>query len=269
MTSTTTLGRDELVLVLMPTCRDAERTCAALSGVGIACLTCKDVRNLGREIAVGAGAALLAEETIAADRSGCLAAALHGQPAWSDFPLVVLAREKAEGCEALRESMNVTLVERPLRIRSLVSVLRAALRGRRRQYEVRDHLCERLRAAEALRDQDRRKDEFLALLAHELRNPLAPLRNGLQVMRLAAGDVSAVAQARAMMDRQLEHMVRLIDDLLDISRISQNKMELRRARILLADVVSSAVETARPAIEAAGHELTLSLPRNPSSSTRT
>ena len=110
---------------------------------------------------------------------------------------------------------------------------------------------------------DRRKDEFIALLAHELRNPLAPLRNGLQVMRLAARDANAIAQARAMMDRQLGHMVRLIDDLLDISRINQNKMELRRARVLLADVVSSAVETARPAVEAAGHELILSLPQRP------
>ena len=114
-----------------------------------------------------------------------------------------------------------------------------------------------------LREQDRRKDEFLALLAHELRNPLAPLRNGLQVLRLASWDAEAVSEARAMMERQLAHMVRLIDDLLDIARINSNKMELRRARVLLADVVSNAVEAARPAIEAGGHELTVSLPPDP------
>ncbi len=124
-------------------------------------------------------------------------------------------------------------------------------------------VTERKKAEEALREADRRKDDFIALLAHELRNPLAPLRNGLQVMRLAGGDAGAVAQARAMMDRQLGHMVRLIDDLLDISRISRDKMELRRTRVLLADVVSNAVETARPAIEEAGHELTVSLPPQP------
>ncbi len=78
-------------------------------------------------------------------------------------------------------------------------------------------------AVEALKEADRRKDEFLALLAHELRNPLAPLRNGLQVMRLAAGDADAVARSRDMMDRQLAHMVRLIDDLLDVSRISRTR----------------------------------------------
>ena len=114
-----------------------------------------------------------------------------------------------------------------------------------------------------LRDQDRRKDEFLALLAHELRNPLAPLRNGLQVLRLAGANSADAERARAMMDRQLGHMVRLIDDLLDVSRISRNKMELRRTRVLLADVVSSAVETARPMIAAAAHDLAVALPPEP------
>ncbi len=124
-------------------------------------------------------------------------------------------------------------------------------------------VTDRRRMEDALRQADQRKDEFLALLAHELRNPLAPLRNGLQVMRLAASDAGAVAQVRDMMERQLGHMVRLIDDLLDISRISRNKMELRRARVQLADVVSNALESARPAIEAGGHELTVSLPTEP------
>jgi signal transduction histidine kinase/ActR/RegA family two-component response regulator len=114
-----------------------------------------------------------------------------------------------------------------------------------------------------LLEADRRKNEFLALLAHELRNPLAPLRNGLQIMRLAPDDREGVRRSREMMDRQLTHMVRLIDDLLDVSRISQNKMELRRSRVLLADVVASAVEAARPLIEAAGHDLTVSLPPEP------
>jgi PAS domain S-box-containing protein len=122
---------------------------------------------------------------------------------------------------------------------------------------------EQKRAEEALLEADRRKDEFLALLAHELRNPLAPLRNGLQVIRLAAGDATAVDEAREMMERQLGHMVRLIDDLLDVSRISRKKMELRRSRVLLADVIRDAVDGARPAIEAGGHHLAVSLPDQP------
>jgi PAS domain S-box-containing protein len=110
---------------------------------------------------------------------------------------------------------------------------------------------------------NRAKDDFIALLAHELRNPLAPIRNGLQVMRLADGDVTARAETREMMDRQLTHMVRLIDDLLDVSRISRNKMELRRGRVLLSDIVNTAVETVRPLIAAAEHEFSISLPGEP------
>ncbi len=119
---------------------------------------------------------------------------------------------------------------------------------------------ERKRAEAALRDADARKDEFIAMLAHELRNPLAPLRNGLRVMRIAGDDPTAITNARAMMERQLGHMVRLVDDLLDISRINQRKMELRRAHITLRDVVAGAVETSRPSIDAGGHSFTTSLP---------
>jgi signal transduction histidine kinase/CheY-like chemotaxis protein len=124
-------------------------------------------------------------------------------------------------------------------------------------------ISDRKRAEAMLREEGKRKDHFIALLAHELRNPLAPLRNGLQMIRLAAGDPHAIAQAHDVMERQLGHMVRLIDDLLDVSRISQNKMELRRSRLHLEDVVSSAVETAMPAIDAGGHKLAVSLPREP------
>ena len=121
----------------------------------------------------------------------------------------------------------------------------------------------RKRMEEALRQSDRHKDQFIALLAHELRNPLAPLRTALHVIRLAEGDPQRVRRAQDVMERQLNHMVRLVDDLLDISRISQNKIELRRESVLLADVINHAVETARPAIEAAGHELTISMPTTP------
>ncbi|WP_439627734.1 hybrid sensor histidine kinase/response regulator [Gemmata sp.] len=123
-------------------------------------------------------------------------------------------------------------------------------------------ITDRKATEDALRDADRRKDEFLALLAHELRNPLAPVRNGLQVLRRSP-DRAVRERSQEMMDRQLSHMVRLIDDLLDVSRITRNKMELRRERVALADVVGSAVETARPAIDAARHDLTVALPAEP------
>lgn len=123
-------------------------------------------------------------------------------------------------------------------------------------------ITERKRAEEALQLADRRKEEFLATLAHELRNPLAPLRNGLQLIRLTP-DRAAREHAREMMHRQLGQLVRLVDDLMDVSRISRNKLELRKARIDLWTVVQGAIETARPQIEAKGHELRVSLPSEP------
>jgi PAS domain S-box-containing protein len=118
----------------------------------------------------------------------------------------------------------------------------------------------RKRAEDLLREAQRRKDEFLPLLAHELRNPLAPLKNGLEILRLAGDDRGLADEARAMMERQLSHLVRLVDDLLDVSRISRNKMELRRAPVRLVEVVRNAVEAARPALDVAGHRFSVSLP---------
>jgi PAS domain S-box-containing protein len=114
-------------------------------------------------------------------------------------------------------------------------------------------------ARRAAEEEDRRKNEFLALLAHELRNPLAPLRNGLQVMRLAGHDWQAVEQARNMMERQLHHLVRLVDDLLDVSRISQGKLQLRKERITLASVVGNALEVCEALVKQHGHELIVRL----------
>lgn len=126
--------------------------------------------------------------------------------------------------------------------------------------ELRREVEQRRRAEEALREADRRKDQFLATLAHELRNPLAPLRNALQILRLAGHDRQASEEAHELMERQLSQMVRLVDDLLDVARISCNKIELRRARVDLGAVIRNAVDTSRPLIEAAGHELSLTLP---------
>jgi PAS domain S-box-containing protein len=118
----------------------------------------------------------------------------------------------------------------------------------------------RRRADEALKEANRNKDEFLALLAHELRNPLAPIRNSLQVMRLAGENGEVLAWVRGIMERQLGHMVRLIDDLLDVSRITRGKVELRRALLDVSQVVETALETSRPLIEAAAHRLDVKLP---------
>jgi signal transduction histidine kinase len=124
-------------------------------------------------------------------------------------------------------------------------------------------ITERKQAEEALREANRRKSDFLAILSHELRNPLAPLRNALQVMRLTGHQGAAADQARALMERQLRQMVRLIDDLLDVARITKGKIELRQGRIELAAAVQDALEISRPLLEERGHELIVRLPPCP------
>ncbi len=118
------------------------------------------------------------------------------------------------------------------------------------------------RLAADLSRADRRKDEFLATLAHELRNPLAPLRNSLAILRLP-GAAPAAEGLHEMMERQVTHMVRLVDDLLEISRITRGKIELRKEKVELAAVIRAAIETSQPAIEAAGHQLSVDLPQEP------
>jgi signal transduction histidine kinase/DNA-binding response OmpR family regulator len=119
------------------------------------------------------------------------------------------------------------------------------------------------RLIERLSESDRRKDEFLATLSHELRNPLAPLRNSVQLLRMQELAHPAAAPIHQMMDRQVDHLVRLVDDLLEVSRISRGTFELRLERVELATVVRNAVDTSNPLIHAAGHQLTVSMPREP------
>jgi two-component system CheB/CheR fusion protein len=114
-----------------------------------------------------------------------------------------------------------------------------------------------------VKEADRRKNEFLAMLAHELRNPLAPIRNSLHVMQLKGGEAESVQAASEMMERQVGQMVRLVDDLLDVSRISQGRLELRKERTELAAVVSQAVEAARSLLAAEQHDLSITLPSQP------
>jgi two-component system, sensor histidine kinase len=123
--------------------------------------------------------------------------------------------------------------------------------------------AERREAEEALRIADRRKDEFLAMLAHELRNPLAPLRNALEILKRRGADAPVANDAREMMERQLRQMVRLVDDLLDVSRITTGKLTLKAEVVALHDVIRSAIDTAKPLLDMRQHALTVALPAEP------
>ncbi len=124
-------------------------------------------------------------------------------------------------------------------------------------------VTERRRAEQVLKEADQRKDEFLATLAHELRNPLAPIRNALELIRIAGDDPQAVCQARGTMERQLAQMIRLVDDLLDVSRITRGTIELRKERVDVTTIVKNAIETSRPQFDQVGQRLRVNLPDEP------
>jgi signal transduction histidine kinase len=130
-------------------------------------------------------------------------------------------------------------------------------------HEQREAANEMRSLASSLAESDRRKDEFLAVLAHELRNPLAPISNALQILRLSDGDAESARFATTVMDRQLGQLVRLVDDLLDVSRISRGKVELRLQPMDLASSVEQAVEAAKPLVDRMAQSLRVTLPAEP------
>jgi signal transduction histidine kinase/ActR/RegA family two-component response regulator len=224
-------AREQRVLVLAPTGRDAILACQLLTSMDVPSHSCDSSDELFQEIAAGAGAVILADEALQPGTTEGLLEILGSQPPWSDLPLIVFTR--GESSEQVLELLvplgNATLLERPVRLSTLVSAVKAALRARRRQYEVRDLLS---RQAEA----DRRKDEFLAMLGHELRNPMAAIRNALWVLdQVGSKDERAVRQ-RETIQRQTRHLVRMVDDLLDVSRVTLGKIILKRQAVDLREV---------------------------------
>ena len=369
------------VFVLAPTGKDAELTYTILRRAGIDCVVCHDLKEVCDQMTDGVGAVLLAEESVMQERNRCLMEWLERQPAWSDLPILVLARPGADSqvvAQAMDQLGNVTVLESPTRVAALVSAIRTALRARKRQYQIRDHVAEQgllasivassddaiisltlegniltwnagaqrlfgytpaevigqpiaklipperegeestllsrlkngervehyetLRVAkdgrridvslsvspvrdadgrviaaskvarditaqkvyeQTLLEADRRKDEFLAMLAHELRNPLAPIRNSIHILRIHIQNDPSIARIGSMMERQVSHMAHLVDDLLDVSRISRGKIELQKDRVDLAVVTQHAIEASRPMIEGLGHKLVIEMPDDP------
>ena len=251
------------VVMLLPTQRDTELTSDVLARHGIDTYICRQHADLAREIDRGAAAVLVAEEALLQGAQSVLSRAIERQPRWSDLPVLVVARDGADSvqvADAMARLGNVTLLERPLRLSTLISTVRSALRARERQYQMLTHLDELETARDAIAASAQRKDEFLAMLAHELRNPLAPIRNALHLLGETTVPEQERASLRAMMKRQVDHMVRLVDDLVEVSRLSRGTIELRRDVVELADVLRNAIDLSRPLIDTGRHTLHLDLP---------
>jgi len=196
----------ERVLVFAPTGRDGPLVTESLSRAGFVAFLCRSIEHFCEELGRGAGAAFVAEEALVGDGVSCVIDVLRKQPAWSDVPVILMTSggKTTQYSERIVRSLesvsNLTLLERPLRILTLISAIHAALRARRRQYEVRSLLQEK-------EDAVRHRDQFLAMLGHELRNPLAAIRTAVEVVAefrmhllAPAGQVAPSAQtARVLM----------------------------------------------------------------------
>jgi signal transduction histidine kinase/CheY-like chemotaxis protein len=258
----------ERVLVLALMSRDGELAQQALTRAGIAAEVLRGVELLCEAIGEGVGAVLVTEESLTAAATQLLLKTLEREPPWSDLPIVVLTtagQATGLGLRTIRRlgpSANVSFLERPVRTMTLVAAVRTALRARRRQYDVRDYLQTREEVQEALRvahaeaeRSSRAKDDFLAMLAHELRNPLAAIVSGLALLDSVDPHNEIDARARGVIGRQVHHLTHLVDDLLDVSRIVSGKIELERAPVDLARATRQCVE-ARQSLNGT-HKLTM------------
>jgi signal transduction histidine kinase/ActR/RegA family two-component response regulator len=258
------------VLVLAATRRDWDATRQLLERAAIHPVACTGAATLATEIQSTVGAIVLTDAAFRDPQIEQLTAALSRQPPWSDIPIILLCQSGPQSplaARILQSLSNVTMLERPTSSRTLLSSVQAAIRARRRQYQMREQFDalrqseERLRSTEsALRHADYRKDLFLATLAHELRNPLAPIRTSIQILASPQLSAEKLQWVQQVIQRQAKHMSLLLDDLLDVARITQGKLVLKTQRVTLTSVVDAAVETARPLLDDKKHRLMVTLP---------
>lgn len=257
---------DELrILILAPTGIDADLTAEFLTLAKLVPCICGDVYALCDEIGRGCGALILAEETLGEPSIENLLSLLAGQPSWSDLPILLVTKGGEASKTQLRRlgtfgpAGNVTLLERPFRPNTLVSALEAALRSRRRQYEARDLVETLKRAHDEAQMASRAKDAFLAALSHELRTPLSPV---LLIASEYACDSQLSEDVRQNFDiirKNIELEARLIDDLLDLTRVTTGKLILQREDVDAHRILRDALETVRAEVQKKEIQLNLNL----------
>jgi signal transduction histidine kinase len=260
----------QVVALLAPTGRDAWIAQRVLATAGMDTMVCADMTALCTALVGEVGAIVIAEETLNAHGSAMLLSTLEAQPAWSDVPVVVLtgegelSRAIPRALEAVADRANVTLIERPVRVATLVTVLRSALRARRRQYDMRDHLEERTmlhdsaqaarsaaeeaaaRAAEA----NRAKSEFLAVMSHELRTPLNAIGGYVELMELGIRGPITEEQRQdlARIRKSEQHLLGLINGVLNYSRIEAGAVRYDIGHIRVDEVLCTCEALVAPQV---------------------
>jgi signal transduction histidine kinase len=238
------------VLVLAPVGRDSALICSVLNDAGIEAHQCENAQELVSAMEEGAGAMLLTEEALTNDLVKILGRQLSEQPPWSDLPIMILTGHpltgpfKPRSFSQLGRRAAITLVDRPVRMKSLVTTTESALRFRERQYEVRELLGK-------LEERVHERDRFLAILGHELRNPLGAILLATQMVDPEDGCLDAEYVSR--IERQSRHLTRLVNDLLDLSRVTSGKIVLKRSIVNLKEIIDQSLQTVRPRLDE--HEL--------------
>ncbi|KAA5544499.1 response regulator [Roseiconus nitratireducens] len=253
------VGADGRVLMIPLSPRDRRLTEQLFSSEGISVQFCCDMTELCNEVARGSGVLVLHHEQFRRYRFPGLLDFLTSQPRWSDLPVVFVTDDHESLPHPLEDVGNVTVLHKPLHSLTFLSVVRACLTSRRKQYQLRDMLRANLRARAELEENDRRKDEFLATLAHELRNPLAPIQNSLDLLSVEQVSLREEHQLREIMTRQVKQLSRIVDDLLDVSRITRGKIKLVRSTIDLRDSILAGIEASAPFIRQSDQTLNVDL----------
>ena len=226
----------ERVLILAPRGRDAPLAARVLLRSGIDSRPCADVSELCHEIDEGAGVALVTTEALPLAAVKAIVAALGRQPSWSELPVLVFAAPGLDGAVPslgpIEARAHITVLDRPVRVKSLISATRSALLARRRQYQLRNLMSE-------LEERVHERDKFLAILGHELRNPLAAILLASQTVD--SRDSRLDGEHAALIERQARHLTRLVDDLLDLSRVTAGKIVLQRQTVDIVRIVEQAI----------------------------
>jgi signal transduction histidine kinase/CheY-like chemotaxis protein len=249
-----------MACVVSPDAADAELAILLLRQDGIPARAFANLRDAATALNDPIGCLIVVEEALVQEDVLVLRDALQRLPAWNDVPLIIIAGDigeiRAPVAAAFPNSGNVTLLERPVNPHTLASSATFALRASQRQREVGELLAEREHAV-------RLRDEFLAMLAHELRNPLAPLRNAVYLMRSTPSDPRVMRQTVDILDRQVGHVVRMVDDLLDVARLERGKLTLKKQRLDLNRLVAAAVESCLQGVQYSAHHIRVHLVSDP------
>ena len=240
---------EKRVLIFAPTGQDAALASKMLTLADVDNLVVATANELAEQLLVGVGAVLTVEEALTSGALRALGEFVKFQPNWSDLPIVLLTHRGADS-PAVRQAIaglgNVTLLERPVRTLTLITSLQSVLRARHKQYQV--------------RETDRRKDEFLASLGHELRNPLAPIRTSMGLLKHQFPNQPAVTKVSDVIERQVTHLTRLVDDLLDVARINSGKIELQRTNTSFSAIIGHVGELCSAAAAAKRISIDYALP---------